>query len=197
MRYQNNSHQTLKAAVSFSLIALVSGFILNGASITFTSNGPQYTKPQPLVQHLNTTPSSQPTSTNNTLDIPLEEKGVTSNTSAVAQLSSEEQQRKHAIRQKVTAQYKKARNMYLADPTINTNDKSLLISQLDSAIYGETQEAPAMTPQDLAEQARYKKIISNFQQNTQSLKTNTSLTRQQKELEIRRLLGDFIQEAEG
>ena len=55
MRYKNNSRQTLKAAVSFSFIALVSGFILNGASITITPNGPQYAK-QHLLWNIRTTP---------------------------------------------------------------------------------------------------------------------------------------------
>lgn len=48
MRYQYTSHQSLKAAIILSCLALVSGFILNGASITFTSNQPKYTKSQPL-----------------------------------------------------------------------------------------------------------------------------------------------------
>ncbi len=54
MRYQNTSHQSLKAAIILSCLALVSGFILNGASITFTSNEPKYKKPQSVKANHNT-----------------------------------------------------------------------------------------------------------------------------------------------
>jgi len=75
MRYQNNSHQTLKAALSFSFIALVSGFILNGASITFTPNGSQHTKLQLPQQHFNAAPPAQSANTNiGTLGISLDKK---------------------------------------------------------------------------------------------------------------------------
>jgi len=60
MRYQNNSHQTLKAAIGLSLIALACGFILNGASVTFTPNETQHTKLQTQIQHVTTVHLSQP-----------------------------------------------------------------------------------------------------------------------------------------
>ena len=68
MRYQNTSHQSLKAAVILSCLALVSGFILNGASITFTSNETKYTKSQPVKAYLKTSV------------VPLDKQNATSNT---------------------------------------------------------------------------------------------------------------------
>ena len=71
-------------------------------------------------------------------------------------------------------------------------EQQQLIAQLDNVVFGDTAQDYELSDEDLDDQARYREIIVDFQHNTQSIKTNTTLSRQQKEDEIRQLLSEFI-----
>ena len=115
----------------------------------------------------------------------------------ISTLSSDDQLRKAQFTKELIQKYKKTRNLYLADPSMNTVDKQELIAQLDKVVFGDTQQDYEPSDEDLYEQARYREIIANFQDDTQSLKLNATLSRQQKEEEIRQLLSAFIEDIDG
>lgn len=115
----------------------------------------------------------------------------------ISTLSSDDELRKAQFTKKLIKKYKKTRNLYLADPSINPVDKQELIAQLDKVVFGDTQHDYEPSDEDLYEQARYREIIANFQHDTQSLKSNATLSRQQKEEEIRQLLSAFIEDIDG
>jgi len=105
--------------------------------------------------------------------------------------------KKSQLTKELIKKYKKTRNLYLADPSMKEEDKQDLIAQLDKVIFGNSQQDYEPSDEDLYEQARYREIIANFQHDTQSLKSNTTLSRQQKEEEIRQLLSAFMEDIDG
>ena len=110
----------------------------------------------------------------------------------IATISSDDALRKAQFTKETIQKYKKTRNLYLADPTMDAAEQQQLIAQLDTVVFGDTAQDYELSDDDLDEQARYREIIVDFQHNTQSIKTNTTLSRQQKEDEIRQLLSEFI-----
>jgi len=110
----------------------------------------------------------------------------------IATLSADDVLRKAQVTKEAIKKYKKARNLYLADPTMDAAEQQQLIAQLDKVVFGDTAQDYELSDEDLDDQARYREIIVDFQHDTQSIKTNTSLNRQQKEAEIRQLLSEFI-----
>ena len=110
----------------------------------------------------------------------------------IATLSADDVLRKAQVTKEAIKKYKKARNLYLADPTMDAAEQQQLIAQLDNVVFGDTAQDYELSDEDLDDQARYREIIVDFQHNTQSIKTNTTLSRQQKEDEIRQLLSEFI-----
>jgi len=110
----------------------------------------------------------------------------------IAALPSDDARRKAQFTKETIQRYKKTRNLYLADPTMDAVEQQQLIAQLDKVVFGDTVQDYELSDDDLDEQARYREIIVDFQHDTQSIKTNTTLSRQQKEAEIRQLLSEFI-----
>lgn len=117
--------------------------------------------------------------------------------SVISALSSDDKLKKSQLTKELIKKYKKTRNLYLADPSMNEEDKQELVTQLDKVIFGNSPQDYEPSDEDLYEQARYREIIANFQDDTQSLKLNTTLSRQQKEEEIRQLLSAFMEDIDG
>ena len=115
----------------------------------------------------------------------------------ISALSSDDKLKKSQFTKELIQRYKKIRNLYLADPSMNAEDKQELVAQLDKVVFGDSPQDYQPSDEDLYEQARYREIIVNFQHDTQSLKSNTTLSRQQKEEEIRQLLSAFIEDIDG
>ena len=117
--------------------------------------------------------------------------------SAISALVAEEKAREAQLSKELIRKYKKTRNLYLADTTMSTADKQQLIAQLDTTIFGDGQPDYEPSNEDLYEQARYREIMSNLQHDAQTIKFDSSLSRQQKEDEIRQLLSNFIADIDG
>ena len=145
-------------------------------------------KGKPAKSLLEITPAKNPHHSN---------KDLEGSPTIISTLSSDDELRKYQFTKELIQKYKKTRNLYLADPSMNAEDKQELIAQLDTVVFGDSQQDYELSDDDLYEQARYREIIVNFQDDTQNLKLNTSLSRQQKETKIRQLLASFIEDIEG
>ncbi|MBQ0720663.1 MAG: hypothetical protein KBT88_09685 [Gammaproteobacteria bacterium] len=115
----------------------------------------------------------------------------------IAAIAAEDKMRNERLRKDIIRNYKKTRNLYYADTSLNTADKQQLITQLDTAVFGDQQPDYAQTSEDLDDQALYREIMLNFQYDTQNIKADSSLSRQQKEDSIRQLLSQFITDIDG
>ena len=147
------------------------------------------TKDNPAKPPLKISPVKNPPHNNN--------KNADEFPSVISALSSDDKLKKYQLKKELIKKYKKTRNLYLADPSMNEEDKQELVTQLDKVIFGNSPQDYEPSDEDLYEQARYREIIANFQHDTQSLKSNTTLSRQQKEEEIRQLLSAFIEDIDG
>lgn len=92
--------------------------------------------------------------------------------------------------------FKHARNIYSADPSLTPEEKALYLKKIEEVYQQSYGDIPPETPEDKKEQEMIRARTVEFKNSVNSLKNNTSLTREQKETELAEMLKKYIAEVD-
>jgi hypothetical protein len=87
---------------------------------------------------------------------------------------------------------KHARNIFFADPSLTPEERAMYVKKIEEVYQQTYGDIPPETPEDKKEQERIKAKTAEFKNSVSSIKTSTTLSREQKETELFELLKKYI-----